>query len=317
MVGRRGIYNARHDRRCMLTISIVSHGHGALVADLLRDLDAVVAPPFRVLLTHNIPEPDPPGAAALRYPLSIIRNARPQGFGANHNAACRAADGEFFCVINPDVRLPADPFPHLLGTLADPAAGVVAPVIMDVAGNVESTARRFPTPFSIVRKALFGAPALEYALEPQPLQVDWLSGVFLVLRREVYQRAGGGFDEALFSLLRGCRPCARACAPKATACARSPRCPRSTRRGATATAGRATWPGTCAACCVFLTRYAALGSNSAAFGVSPAQYPERVDRSAQRQARERRDVAGQADQRAVRHKQRAGGNQAAGDPRPR
>jgi N-acetylglucosaminyl-diphospho-decaprenol L-rhamnosyltransferase len=192
----------------MLTISIVSHGHGALVADLLRDLDAVVKVPFQVLLTHNIPEPDPADAAALRYPLTIIRNPRPRGFGANHNAACRVADGEFFCVINPDVRLSADPFPHLLGTLADPAAGVVAPVIMDAAGNVESTARRFPTPLSILRKAVFGAPALEYALQPLPLQVDWVSGVFLVLRREVYQRFGG-FDERYFLYYEDVDLCAR------------------------------------------------------------------------------------------------------------
>jgi GT2 family glycosyltransferase len=192
----------------MLTISIVSHGHGALVRDLLRDLDAVVQQPFQVLLTHNIAEPDPLDAAALRYPLRIIRNARPQGFGANHNAAFRLADGDFFCVVNPDVRLSMDPFPALRASLADARAGAVAPAITDQEGRVTATARRFPTPLSILRKALFGAPALEYPALGAPLAVDWVSGVFMLLRRDVYQRAGG-FDERYFLYYEDVDLCAR------------------------------------------------------------------------------------------------------------
>lgn len=193
----------------MLTLSIVSHGHGALVRELLRDLDAVVGVPFEVVLTHNIPEPDPVDRAGLRYPLRVIRNPAPQGFGANHNAALRAGQGDCFCVINPDVRLAADPFPALLAALEDASTGVAAPAIVDQAGRMESTARRFPTPPSILRKALFGPPPLEYAIGPDPLRVDWVSGVFMMLRREAYQRLGG-FDQRYFLYYEDVDLCARA-----------------------------------------------------------------------------------------------------------
>jgi GT2 family glycosyltransferase len=192
----------------MLTISVVSHGHRVLVADLLRDLGAVVRVPFHVVLTHNIPEPDPLDPASLRYPLRIIRNPRPQGFGANHNAALRDAEGEFFCIVNPDVRLRADPFPALLASLADAGTGAAAPAITDANGRLESTARRFPTPFSILSKALLGAPAQEYPPGDAPVAVDWISGVFMVLRSEVYRRAGG-FDERYFLYYEDVDLCAR------------------------------------------------------------------------------------------------------------
>lgn len=190
----------------LLSISIVSHGHGALVDELLRDLQAVGGE-FEVLLTLNIPEPDPPGAAGLRYPLRIIRNAQPRGFGANHNAAFRLAGGEFFCVLNPDVRLNGDPFPALLQGLAD-RAGIAAPLIRNAAGAVEPTARRFPTPLSILRKALLGPPDSEYEFSDAPLAVDWVSGVFMLLPRATYERLNG-FDERYFLYYEDVDLCAR------------------------------------------------------------------------------------------------------------
>lgn len=192
----------------MLTISIVSHGHGPMVDDLLRDLEAVASVPFEVLLTLNIPEPDPAAAAGLRYPLRIIRNPRPRGFGANHNAAFKDGKGDFFCVLNPDVRLRGDPFPALLHSLADDGVGVAAPAITDAAGDPEPTARRFPTPLSILRKALLGPPAREYEFTDVPLDVEWVSGVFMLFPRAAYARVGG-FDERYFLYYEDVDLCAR------------------------------------------------------------------------------------------------------------
>jgi len=193
----------------MLTLSIVSHGHGAMLDDLLRDLEIVDGGvPFEVLLTLNIPEPDPAAAAGVRYPLRIVRNAQPRGFGANHNAAFKRSTGDFFCVLNPDVRLRSDPFPALLQELAHPNTGVVAPAITDTAGLPEPTARRFPTPSSILRKALFGALVREYEYTDAPLAVDWVSGVFMLFPRAVYERLDG-FDERYFLYYEDVDLCAR------------------------------------------------------------------------------------------------------------
>lgn len=192
----------------VLTLSIVSHGHGAMVADLLRDLDARVRTPMRVLVTLNIPEPDPLPAAGLRFPLAYIRNPEPKGFGANHNTAFTLAEPGYFCVLNPDVRLTADPFPALLAELADARLGAAAPAIYDPEGRLESTARRFPTPGSILRKALFGAPATEYVFGERSISVDWASGVFLLFSNPTFAHANG-FDERYYLYYEDVDLCAR------------------------------------------------------------------------------------------------------------
>jgi GT2 family glycosyltransferase len=190
-----------------LNISIVSHGHGAMVADLLRDLDAHVVVPMRVYLTLNVPEDEPLATASLHYPVQVIRNPRPRGFGANHNAAFRMAGGGAFCVLNPDVRLMADPFPALLAELADAKVGVVAPRIVNPQGGVEPSARRFPTPLSILGKGLFGA-RLEYDIGKEALPVDWVSGTFMLVSVGPFGEVGG-FDERYHLYYEDVDLCAR------------------------------------------------------------------------------------------------------------
>jgi N-acetylglucosaminyl-diphospho-decaprenol L-rhamnosyltransferase len=124
-------------QKVKLSISIVSHYQGALVADLLSDLGAYCAIPIEVILTINAPEVLPFDAAAFGFPVTVLKNETPKGFGANHNAAFRLATAEYFCVLNPDIRLENDPFPPLLDALSDPANGVVGPLVISPDGNIE------------------------------------------------------------------------------------------------------------------------------------------------------------------------------------
>ncbi|MEO8159500.1 MAG: glycosyltransferase family 2 protein, partial [Betaproteobacteria bacterium] len=70
-----------------MTVSIVSHGHGAMITALLADLGTHCGADISVILTFNIPESTAIGDAGLPFPVKVIRNASPTGFGANHNAA--------------------------------------------------------------------------------------------------------------------------------------------------------------------------------------------------------------------------------------
>src|SRR5690348_1087353 len=90
-----------------VTLSVVSHGQGALVRRLLDDLAQVEGWRLEVVLTINIPEDEGFLAGFRAAPLTVLRNATPKGFGANHNAAFRAAAGDVLIVANPDLRLPA------------------------------------------------------------------------------------------------------------------------------------------------------------------------------------------------------------------
>jgi len=182
-------------RKRLLSLSIVSHLHGELLHGLLRDIEQL-GTAVEVLLTVNVPELLPFEPAGFGFPIKVIENAAPRGFGANHNAAFRQAAGDRFCVLNPDVRIDRDPFPALLEALQDDNTGVAAPVVVSPAGVIEDSARKFPTLLSVASK-VFVAPSLDYAVGDRPFSPDWVAGMFMLFRREVFERAGG-FDERYF-----------------------------------------------------------------------------------------------------------------------
>lgn len=181
--------------RPILSISIVSHGQGALIGALLKDVAAYCTLPLEVILTLNIPEANRPDIRSWPFPVKITENAEPKGFAANHNAACARSEAEYFCILNPDVRIEADPFPELLRLLHDPKIGIVGPLIFNTSGQLEDSARCFPSLAGISRKAIFGRPKPQYPREL--FYPDWIAGMFMICRKEVFRDAGG-FDEGYF-----------------------------------------------------------------------------------------------------------------------
>ena len=188
------MFNMVSDR---ITISVVSHGQAALVHALLKDLACYCGDTVGVILTLNIPESLPFSLDEFPFPVRLIRNASRKGFGANHNAAFRQVKADYLAILNPDVRLYENPFPALVGALSDPEIGIVAPLILHPGGRVEDSARRFPTPLAILRKSLGFAGSPDYVIHADPVRVDWLAGMFLVLTPDSFSTVRG-FDEEYF-----------------------------------------------------------------------------------------------------------------------
>lgn len=192
----------------MISISIVSHGHAQLVASVLDDLRRYHPGGTEVILTLNYEESLPFDPDSFPFRLLTIRNSTPRGFSANHNSAFGASHGEFFCVLNPDIRLVGDPFPALIAELQDLSVGVVAPLIRGPNGEIEDSARPFPTFLSLARKAIGLEPPRYYEIHAKAIRPDWVGGMFMLLRREVYA-AIGGFDPAYHLYYEDVDLCAR------------------------------------------------------------------------------------------------------------
>jgi GT2 family glycosyltransferase len=151
-----------------------------------------------VIVTINESETLPFSEKDFPFQLFIIHNAKPKGFGANHNAAFQVVQGDFFCVLNPDLRIPQDPFPSLCDSLAhDPLVGVISPLILDPAKNPCDNARLFPTPGRILKRLLPFTKKVIYPLPSDELSVDWLAGIFLLFPSQVFAMVKG-FDERYF-----------------------------------------------------------------------------------------------------------------------
>lgn len=192
----------------MITVSIVSHGHGELIPPLLDEL-ARCAEVTSILLTLNVPEPVPAIPAALAQRCTVISNPSPLGFGANHNQAFQRSGTPFFCILNPDIRLPENPFPPLLDALHSQGCVLAAPAVVGPQGSIEDSARRVPTPWGLALKlARISDGRYRYALGGKRFSPDWVGGMFMLVRSEAFAEAGG-FDEAYFLYYEDVDLCAR------------------------------------------------------------------------------------------------------------
>jgi N-acetylglucosaminyl-diphospho-decaprenol L-rhamnosyltransferase len=198
-----------------LTLSIVSHGHGAMLDRLLADIAAgAAASRARVVVTLNLADEafDPQRHAGLD--LVVVRNERPRGFGANHNAAFRHCASRWFVILNPDLRWGAeDPLPALLRRAeAETGLGVLAPQVVGPSGAAEDSRRFNLTPASLFRRVFLGdrnvSPPSDIARASSPGPFFWLAGMFLLVDADAF-RAIGGFDERYFLYCEDFDLCAR------------------------------------------------------------------------------------------------------------
>lgn len=178
----------------MIAVSIVSHGHGAMVQELVVQLLAL-PDVSQVIVTLNIPE-------AMTLPnggrVRVLENQFPKGFAANHNAAFSVCLQPFFCPLNPDIELQGNPFSVLMQSLAGTDAGMVAPRVDSPDGQQEDSWRHFPTLRSLAAK-LLGRDDGRYVLpqDREPFSPEWVAGMFMLFRSDVF-RVLGGFDEGFF-----------------------------------------------------------------------------------------------------------------------
>lgn len=197
--------------RCQadISISIVSHGQIGLVVQLLGDMEAHCRDSnFELILTLNLDERLPFTLDSFSYPIKLLHNPIPIGFGANHNQAFTHATGRYFCVMNPDIRLNNNPFSALLAYLRVPSVGVVAPLVLGEDGGVEDSARRFPSPLKILCKVFGGGRGPAYAINDSPIYPDWVGGMFMLFPLCIFDRLDG-FDERYFLYYEDVDICAR------------------------------------------------------------------------------------------------------------
>jgi N-acetylglucosaminyl-diphospho-decaprenol L-rhamnosyltransferase len=186
--------------RLNITISLVSHGHGALVQRLVEQLavlDIKSTIDINLVITNNLPNSNSfSGQFRLnQYPFAItfLCNETPLGFGANHNQAFRHCNSDFFCVLNPDIELTHDPFTTLVNAFTDPKIGLTYPSQTDVKDVLLDFERELVDPASVARRHLIRS---RYHPD-RNTGVHWVSGAFMMFKSSAFRKLGG-FDERYF-----------------------------------------------------------------------------------------------------------------------
>ncbi len=142
--------------------------------------------------------------------VCLIENKENLGFARANNLALARACGRFLLLINPDTVVQEDTFRVMLRFFEEhPDAGLAGCKILNPNGSIQLPCRRsFPTPWVAFTKVfglaalfpgsrLFGKYNLTFLSPDETYPVDAVSGSFMMLRREVYEKIGG-LDEEFF-----------------------------------------------------------------------------------------------------------------------
>jgi GT2 family glycosyltransferase len=140
----------------------------------------------------------------------LIENKINLGFGKANNIALQIAKGKYFLLINPDTLVAEDTFIKMINFLNENQdVGMAGCKILNPDGTLQLACRRsFPNPWTAFTKVtglstlfpkskLFARYNLTYLDENQTYEVDAISGSFMMLKKEVYEKVGG-FDEQFF-----------------------------------------------------------------------------------------------------------------------
>jgi GT2 family glycosyltransferase len=140
----------------------------------------------------------------------LIENKENLGFGKANNIGMRIARGQFFLLINPDTIVSEDTLSKTLEFFrATPDAGLVGCKILNPNGSLQLACRRsFPGPWTsfckvsglsnfFPKSSLFARYNLTYKDENKTYEVDAVSGSFMMIKKEIYEKTSG-FDEDYF-----------------------------------------------------------------------------------------------------------------------
>jgi GT2 family glycosyltransferase len=133
--------------------------------------------------------------------VELICNKKNLGFAKANNQGVAKAVGNYVLILNPDTLLEEDSLDRVLSFIkTQKNPGAVGIRFIDGTGNfLPESKRNIPT-LKVAGQKLRGNPELYYAghiSENETAEVEVLTGAFMMIKREVYLKAGG-FDEDYF-----------------------------------------------------------------------------------------------------------------------
>ncbi|MBF0223899.1 MAG: glycosyltransferase family 2 protein [Desulfobacterales bacterium] len=199
----------------MIDIIIVNYNSTKFLLNCIRSLkksSILNEIPYDLYIEDNASK-DNPEIIKKVFPESFVSyNNKNLGFGKAVNKSANIGVSKFIMILNPDTIVSPSFLKDVLDFMIEnPDIGAMGPKILDIDGKLQNSARSFPnllTSFfgrasylskifpnnKITKKNLMSLLTLD---EYSPMNVDWVSGACMILRRDVFEQTGG-FDEGFF-----------------------------------------------------------------------------------------------------------------------
>jgi O-antigen biosynthesis protein len=142
--------------------------------------------------------------------VTLIANKENLGFSKANNMGLKLAKGKYLLLLNPDTLVQENTFSEMIRFFETaPEAGLAGCKILNPDGTLQLACRRsFPGPWTSFCKVtglstlfpgsrIFARYNLTYLDENDTYEVDAVSGSFMMMKREVFEKVGG-LDEQFF-----------------------------------------------------------------------------------------------------------------------
>ncbi len=195
-----------------LSIIIVNYNVKEFLQNLLHSLQkAVQNISHEIIVVDNASDDGSIEFIREKFPyVQLISNKSNLGFSKANNEGLKIAKGKYLLIINPDTIVSEDTISKMIQFLNNHEdAGLAGCKILNPDGSLQLACRRsFPGPWTSFCKVtglstlfpkskLFARYNLTYLDENETYEVDAISGSFMMMKKEVYEKVGG-FDEQFF-----------------------------------------------------------------------------------------------------------------------
>lgn len=204
-----------------LSVVIINHKQDEFLKRLLSSFSYLLKK-VEVLVINNIYSQEISLFLKKKYPsVRLINNKKPQGYAKNCNFGIKNTKGRFILILNSDTIILKKAIEKMYFFMKkNHQIGVCGPKLIYPDGNLQLSARRFPTiktffirrtPLrSLLKKSKINLYHLGVDIDHSKTQpVDWLLGAVLMIRRKAIEEIGF-FDEKYYLYVEDIDLCYRA-----------------------------------------------------------------------------------------------------------
>lgn len=179
-----------------VSILIVTHNHRDYISRLLDDLnrfgctnvficDAASTDQTKELLLSS------------PYHKQVLLKSHLEGFSKNNNDLIRhfKLNTPYFLLLNPDVYLETDFIRVLYEEMkSDPSIGIIAPMIKYPNGTVQTTWKKYPSVFQVLKKRM-GLRRATDEKQQESGEIDWCLGACMLITQDLLKNNNSLLDE--------------------------------------------------------------------------------------------------------------------------
>ena len=189
-----------------VSIIIISFNTLELTRKCLASVRLLSAAPLEVIVVDNASSDGSAGMVKSEFPeVRLIENEANAGFARANNQAMGIATGEFVWLLNSDTEAAPDSLGQALEYFERfPEAAAVIPQLVYPDGGYQSVGGYFPTPANVFlyffplhnllpaawRKKLKLIAIYPQEIPAEGLELEYLTGAALIIRKEALDRAG-------------------------------------------------------------------------------------------------------------------------------